>query len=354
LLPPSDGKQGDLIEGVEVEEDGKKISWDDKSLDPVRLPVELRQWADRLEQKNVPGPWIVTLKVQRHRQGTGPQFEPKTLKLEWDNSWKYDRITLIDKDSPLAVAELGFAFRATTTVAGADAKIAKDLLPGDVVKSVRLTYVNAAGTETKGSWHELGEGQWGWFAAAYLQRFPSVKHVTLKVYRNKDEKDKEIEITPVADEQWPMPELGLIFQRDLRRLRADTLWGAIRLGFGDTVDNVIGVFQNIRSMVTGRVSVENLSGPILIARIAYLVALVDSWQFVFFLGMISINLAVINFLPIPVLDGGHMVFLIYEKIRGKPASEGVRIGATYAGLALILCLMVFVFYLDISRLFGKT
>ena len=74
-------------------------------------------------------------------------------------------------------------------------------------------------------------------------------------------------------------------------------------------------------------------------------------EFVFFLGLISVNLAVINFLPIPVLDGGHMVFLLYEKIRGKPASEGVRVGATYAGLALILCLMVFVLYLDISRLF---
>jgi regulator of sigma E protease len=58
---------------------------------------------------------------------------------------------------------------------------------------------------------------------------------------------------------------------------------------------------------------------------------------------------VINFLPIPVLDGGHMVFLIYEKLRGKPASEAVRVGATYAGLALILSLMVFVIYLDLTR-----
>ena len=58
----------------------------------------------------------------------------------------------------------------------------------------------------------------------------------------------------------------------------------------------------------------------------------------------------VNFLPIPVLDGGHMVFLIYEKIRGKPASEGVRVATTYAGLALILSLMVFVLYQDIWRL----
>ena len=70
------------------------------------------------------------------------------------------------------------------------------------------------------------------------------------------------------------------------------------------------------------------------------------------LAAISVNLAVVNFLPIPVLDGGHMVFLIYEKLRGKPASEGVRVGATYAGLLLIGCLMIFVLVLDIRRLVG--
>ena len=59
----------------------------------------------------------------------------------------------------------------------------------------------------------------------------------------------------------------------------------------------------------------------------------------------------INFLPIPVLDGGHMVFLIYEKIRGKPASEGVRVGLTYVGLALILGLMIFVIAIDFSKWF---
>src|SRR5207237_3629794 len=101
---------------------------------------------------------------------------------------------------------------------------------------------------------------------------------------------------------------------------------------------------------TGRISTDQMGGPLTIGVVAYRIAGVDFWEFLFFLGLISVNLAVINFLPIPVLDGGHFVFLCYEKLRGKPASEGVRVGATYAGLALILCLMVFVLYLDISRL----
>ena len=62
-----------------------------------------------------------------------------------------------------------------------------------------------------------------------------------------------------------------------------------------------------------------------------------------------VNLAVVNFLPIPLLDGGHMVFLIYEKIRGKPASEQVRNIAAYIGLGLLLALMVFVFVNDIRK-----
>src|SRR5437870_13169442 len=105
-------------------------------------------------------------------------------------------------------------------------------------------------------------------------------------------------------------------------------------------------------IITRTISVDNLGGPVTIARVAYKIAGMDFWEFVFFLGLISVNLAVLNFLPIPVLDGGHMVFLVYEKLRGKPASEGVRIGATYAGLLLLGCLMIFVLVLDVRRLVG--
>jgi regulator of sigma E protease len=64
--------------------------------------------------------------------------------------------------------------------------------------------------------------------------------------------------------------------------------------------------------------------------------------------MLSANLAVLNFLPIPLLDGGHMVFLIYEGIRRKPASERVVIAFTYAGLIFLLTLMLFVLGLDLG------
>lgn len=352
---PQNGLEGDVIVKVEAPEPHGKSrqSWDDQTLDPERLPFELREWAKRMAKAKVPpDKWVVTLTVRRHRALAGEQYIEEPVHLTWDDSWKYDRVTPLNGESPMPIPELGLAFRIKATVASvtAGASHAESLQRGDVVKQVRIN-MDVKGEEKEGTWIELKPDQWTWFVSN-LQRYSNIRRVDLKVSRNKDEKEKEITITPVADKTWPSPELGLIFQRDLRRQRASNLLEAINMGLTDTYDNVTRVFQNIKAMATGRVSIKMLSGPISIARFAYLFALVDSWEFVFFLGMISINLAVINFLPIPVLDGGHMVFLLYEKIRGKPASEGVRASATYAGLALILCLMVFVFYLDISRLFG--
>jgi regulator of sigma E protease len=125
------------------------------------------------------------------------------------------------------------------------------------------------------------------------------------------------------------------------------------LGFGveRTVGFIQQIYLNLSSMLSGRVSAKSVGGPIEIASQAFTAAGEDFYLFLLFLGIISINLAVVNFLPIPVLDGGHMVFLVYEWVRGRPPSEAVRTIATYIGLALLLALMVFVFYLDISRRF---
>src|SRR5206468_1802226 len=132
---------------------------------------------------------------------------------------------------------------------------------------------------------------------------------------------------------------------------ADNTFDAVWRGFKDTNNRMVEVFLNLRGMILGRIDTENIGGPLTIGVATYRFAGMDFTDFIFFLGLISINLAVVNFLPIPVLDGGHMVFLIYEGIVKRPASEAVRISATYVGLAMIACLMIFVLYLDISRLF---
>src|SRR5204863_1234444 len=123
--------------------------------------------------------------------------------------------------------------------------------------------------------------------------------------------------------------------------KAGDVGHALALGAYRTVRFIKEVYLNLYAMLFGRVSPRTMSGPLTIANVSYRFAGEDFWQFLLFIGMISVNLAVVNFLPIPVLDGGHMVFLILEKILGRPVPEKVFAFAMYTGLAMILSLMVF-------------
>ena len=75
--------------------------------------------------------------------------------------------------------------------------------------------------------------------------------------------------------------------------------------------------------------------------------------FLIFLGMLSANLAVINFLPIPLLDGGHLLFYAFEGLRGRPLSDRVQQFGLRIGIALVACLVVFTTSHDVLRLFGR-
>src|SRR5207244_5460755 len=118
-------------------------------------------------------------------------------------------------------------------------------------------------------------------------------------------------------------------------------------GYWKTANFIGMVYQMLRRLVTGDISADTIGGPIMIFATGYAILDYDVFEFLLFMGMISVNLAVVNFLPIPVLDGGHFVFLMYEGLRGKPAPEKVRIATTYVGLILLLLLMLFVIGLDV-------
>ncbi|MEJ7639624.1 MAG: site-2 protease family protein [Singulisphaera sp.] len=127
----------------------------------------------------------------------------------------------------------------------------------------------------------------------------------------------------------------------------------MRRGFDDTVTNILSTYATIRSLFQGRVSPKNLGGPIAIARGAYNSADSGFKMLIYFLGFLSINLAVLNFLPVPPLDGGQMVFLIAEKIRGRPLPESALSAGTWLGILLLLMLMVYVMFQDVSRIVTK-
>jgi regulator of sigma E protease len=141
---------------------------------------------------------------------------------------------------------------------------------------------------------------------------------------------------------------GLSFAPIYEFHQAASLSDAVRLGKQETIDSLLLVYRFLRKIGQGQVPLTGVGGPVEIARQAGQAAQHGVGDLLVFLTMLSANLAVLNFLPIPLLDGGHMVFLIYEGIRRKPASERVIIAFTYAGLVFLLSLMLFVLALDLG------
>lgn len=106
-------------------------------------------------------------------------------------------------------------------------------------------------------------------------------------------------------------------------------------------------------VIQGSISTKTIGGPIMIAQMAGQTAEAGIGSLVFFIALISVNLAILNLLPIPVLDGGHLVFFFIELITRRPVSIKVREIAQQAGMFVLLLLMIYVFYNDIARVFSK-
>ena len=103
-------------------------------------------------------------------------------------------------------------------------------------------------------------------------------------------------------------------------------------------------------LVTGEASVRNLSGPITIAHYAGLSAQIGLEPFLGFLAIISISLGVLNLLPVPMLDGGHLLYYLVEIVKGRPVSEQTEVVGQKIGMALLFCLMTIALYNDLLRL----
>lgn len=109
-------------------------------------------------------------------------------------------------------------------------------------------------------------------------------------------------------------------------------------------------FGMLWRMLNGSASLQNLSGPISIAQYANASAQMGAAWFLFFLAVLSLSLCIMNLLPIPILDGGHLVYCLVEMVKGSPLSERAMIAGQYVGMGLLACLMGLAFYNDIVRL----
>jgi regulator of sigma E protease len=251
--------------------------------------------------------------------------------------------------SPISLSALGVAIGVDALVAAvapAGPAAAAGIVAGDRV--VRVRFVLPAGKAGRDDGLELSAKEPSWpYVVAALQQVEEGTTLALEV-EGADGSRRDVSLAAVNDPERFAVDRGLLFEPVYRMVRAGSIPASLRLGFRKAIDDLSLVYKFLHKLTVNQISPRLLGGPIEIAKQAGKSAEEGFSRFLLFLTMLSANLAVVNFLPIPVLDGGHMVFLVYEWLRGKPPSEGVVATLSYLGLALILTLMMFVFGLDLG------
>jgi regulator of sigma E protease len=310
-------------------------------IDPLRLPDELAKLSGN----------DIKVVVQREVKGV----DPKTIDIHLtptDNPGWLDRVPVQD-ETPLAAPAIGVAYTVIPAVLNVAANSPADkagIKKGDRVKKVEFVLAKGVTTDLLGKnsitvdFNNAKPANWAY--VNYLMQYATDREMQLTL----SETAKPVVCTPVVDtkDNWFVPGLrGLRVFPQLMTLKSNGIADAALMGLTNTRDSIIDLYLTLRNLLTGQLSVENLHGPLGIASVAYDFAKQGFAEMSLFLGILSANLAVLNFLPIPVLDGGHMVFLIWEGVTRKRPSERVQIAATYFGMAFVLCLAVLVFYLDL-------
>jgi regulator of sigma E protease len=214
---------------------------------------------------------------------------------------------------------------------------AAGLRAGDQIRSVNGTRVS--------NWQE--------FALAIRERPNQSTSLTV----NRDGETLVIAVVPRA-EQVNGKTIGLIGVRPQMPTLPDDMRASVRHGplkamqvaVGQTWTMSVLTLEMFYRMLKLEVSTKNISGPLTIAQAAGYSAQLGIDRFLMFLALVSISLGVLNLLPIPVLDGGHLMYYVIEAIRGKPLSEAVQAWGQQIGIFLLASLMLLAFYNDITRI----
>lgn len=181
-----------------------------------------------------------------------------------------------------------------------------------------------------------------------MQRYPV--GATIKCWVRRDGKTIEGTTKLAYAKDWYWYQRGIAMSPLMHLHQTDSLATAMQLGLWETSNRFGDVLSFLRMLVTGKIGAKGVGGPIEIARAAGSEASFGVSRLMIFLTLLSANLAILNFLPIPALDGGHMMFLIAEAIRGKPVNEALQVRLTMLGVLGLLSLMAFVIVKDIMRL----
>ncbi len=306
--------------------------------DPMQLPEQLRKLANENR--------VIELTVRHSAaSGEGKQAtEPIELRLR-KVSWVDP--TLLEND-PLSVPALGIAYRVLNRVDHVipDSPAARaGMQDGDLVTQAEILLPESKQEEPNIiKFNEQGGHNWPLFTHI-LQNLPDAAKVTLTYQRGTETLTADLvpQIVPDSFES----ERGFVFDPIQKIRKASNFSEQVQLGYRETVNSLGMVFRFLRKLGT-QVPLTSLGGPITIAQAAGYSAFEGLGKLLTFLTMLSANLAVINFLPIPLLDGGHMVFLAWEGIRGKPAGERFVVALHTVGFVFIISLMLFVLSLDLG------
>ncbi|WP_186775370.1 site-2 protease family protein [Rubripirellula tenax] len=336
-------KIGDVIESVD----------DNKSIDAYSLPTQL-VGRDR----------PVTLIVRR-----GPDDAPEQVSIE---------ITPVRSPqtlSPTAVLSgdiginvLGFAYKPMPVVAAVSAAPAgatdeagmEPLQLGDKLQEVRLVIEDSELPQwLQDERYEpvltaMREGQEFSSSTSLntfidtLQYLPIGAKVEVKATRGADGKIISSMLAVQQDDRYVF-DRGLVFPPREAVHKAESIGDALSLGLREGQRRLQDVVRFLKMLPQGRIGLKHVGGPLAIVGMAKSEAERGISPQLMFLTMLSMNLAILNFLPIPALDGGHMMFLLYELIVGKRANEQLEFRLTIAGLLSLLALMVVVFANDLFR-----
>lgn len=343
---------GDILTHV----DGEPIG------DPLTLPLRSLNWVGK----------AITLTVNRAGKSEDISLTPRAPSMLSE---------VRRRNGPIGIDTLGIGFVMNSNIDGVVAEspaMREGIQAGDVLKSVKVAIPGMIPDEDR---------LWGVFG--FIQEFlheGGLKHRKLRRTLEAYELDKTVSVD--ADHNnWPFivrfvqgddnfaidltyersgvdttvrlePEVsetmldtsrGFALEPYEELRKAATMGEAFSLGYREVWEGMKQVVLVLRKIGANH---QNLGGPIMIAAAATAEASEGLPRLLTFLTLLSANLAVLNFLPIPVLDGGHMLFLAYEGIVGKPVNERLQMGLTLVGFSMLMGLMIYVFGLDISRFLG--
>jgi regulator of sigma E protease len=272
----------------------------------------------------------------------------------------------IQRELSMDLAALGDDFSEEDTLQAIGLKPWRPVIPAIIGEVTEGSPADLAGLRAGDRILRIGGEEvadWSW--VGFLVQKHGADGQAVEVVADRHGAEVTLQVTPATEKQGLFSSrliLGVTNQSEDAQTRTDLErayvlmrhgpMAAASAAFSETWRLTGATVGLLGRMVTGSASVKNLAGPISIAQFANDSAKSGLSSFLFFLGLISLSLGILNLLPIPVLDGGHLLYYLIELVKGSPVSEQVQVTGQYIGLVALFGLMGLAFFNDILRLIG--